>query len=133
MFQPLGPLVFQGQVTDEQLRVIHSDYPPDHYVVFESEGDAKGATKVFLRRETPDKDVMDLAKQIVGIERDWRHHLVELSGRKLQCILHRLLLLILLCTGRRIADRSHNQRDRRCDGNQAANRRNDRLGIDGQV
>lgn len=67
MFQPLGPLVFQGQVTDEQLRVIHSDYPPDHYVVFESEGDAKGATKVFLRRETPDKDVMDLAKQIVTI------------------------------------------------------------------
>lgn len=97
MFQPLGPLVFEGTVNAEKLRLIHNDYPPDRYVVFESPADdkgaadkgaadkgaadkgaadkgaadksapEKGATKVYLRRETPDKDIMDLAKQIVTI------------------------------------------------------------------
>ena len=70
LFDPMGPLVAKATLPADQLDGFLKPYQSDQYVVFKSEGedkDSKISAKIYLRREAPQKDVVDLAKQIVTI------------------------------------------------------------------
>lgn len=70
LFDPMGPLVAKTSLPADQLDGFLKPYQNDQYIVFKAEGeekDNKVSARVYLRREAPQKDVIDIAKQIVTI------------------------------------------------------------------
>ena len=70
LFDPMGPLVAKTSLPADQLDGFLKPYQSDQYIVFKAEGDDKDnkvSARVYLRREAPQKDVVDIAKQIVTI------------------------------------------------------------------
>ena len=70
LFDPMGPLVAKTSLPADQLDGFLKPYQSDQYIVFKAEGedkDNKVSARVYLRREAPQKDVVDIAKQIVTI------------------------------------------------------------------
>jgi hypothetical protein len=70
LFDPMGPLVAKTSLPADQLDGFLKPYQSDQYIVVKAEGedkDNKVSARVYLRREAPQKDVIDLAKQIVTI------------------------------------------------------------------
>jgi len=68
LFDPMGPLVAKASLPADQLDGFLKPYQSDQYIVVKAEGeDNKVSARVYLRREAPQKDVIDLAKQIVTI------------------------------------------------------------------
>src|SRR5579863_7401098 len=71
LFDPLGPLVYATQVAksgDAEQKAL-TPYSDKQYVIFKTDND-KGdqeAIKVYLRREAPTDQVMDIAKQIITV------------------------------------------------------------------
>jgi hypothetical protein len=68
LFDPMGPEVAKDQGATTDVEAFLKPYENDHYIIVESQPDAKtSAATVYLRREAPEKDVVDIAKQIVTI------------------------------------------------------------------
>jgi hypothetical protein len=68
LFDPMGPQVAKDQGATADVEAFLKPYENDHYIIVETQPDAKTASAgVYLRREAPEKDVVDIAKQIVTI------------------------------------------------------------------
>jgi hypothetical protein len=68
LFDPMGPQVAKEQGATADVEAFLKPYENDHYIIVEAQPDAKTASaSVYLRREAPEKDVVDIAKQIVTI------------------------------------------------------------------
>jgi hypothetical protein len=68
LFDPMGPEVAKDQGATADVEAFLKPYENDHYIIVETQPDAKtSAATVYLRREAPEKDVVDIAKQIVTI------------------------------------------------------------------
>jgi hypothetical protein len=68
LFDPMGPEVAKDQGATTDVEAFLKPYGNDHYIIVETQPDAKtSAATVYLRREAPEKDVVDIAKQIVTI------------------------------------------------------------------
>src|SRR6201999_1941312 len=69
MFDPMGAQVAKASLPADQLDGFLKSYQNDQYIIVKAEGEDKDkvSARVYLRREAPQKDVVDLAKQIVTI------------------------------------------------------------------
>jgi hypothetical protein len=68
LFDPMGPEVAKDQGATSDVEAFLKPYENDRYIIVETQPDAKSsAASVYLRREAPEKDVVDIAKQIVTI------------------------------------------------------------------
>jgi hypothetical protein len=70
LFDPTGPLVAKDVAAPADVDEFLKPYQSDQYIIFKSAGpdkDSKSTAAVYLRREAPQKEVVDLAKQIVTI------------------------------------------------------------------
>ncbi|MBV8443982.1 MAG: hypothetical protein JO312_26075 [Hyphomicrobiales bacterium] len=68
LFDPMGPEVAKDQGATADVETFLKPYENDRYIIVETQPDAKtSAASVYLRREAPEKDVVDIAKQIVTI------------------------------------------------------------------
>ena len=68
LFDPMGTQVAKDQGATADVETFLKPYENDRYIIVETQPDAKTTSAtVFLRREAPEKDVVDIAKQIVTI------------------------------------------------------------------
>jgi hypothetical protein len=68
LFDPMGPQVAKDSGSLDDVTKFLTPYQSDRYIILESQPDSKTASAtVYLKREAPEKDVVDIAKQIVTI------------------------------------------------------------------
>ncbi len=68
LFDPMGPEVAKDQGATADVEAFLKPYDNDRYIIVQTQPDPKtSAVSVYLRREAPEKDVVDIAKQIVTI------------------------------------------------------------------
>jgi hypothetical protein len=68
LFDPMGPQVAKDAGSPDDVAKFLTPYQSDRYIIVESQPDGKTASaSVYLKREAPEKDVVDIAKQIVTI------------------------------------------------------------------
>jgi hypothetical protein len=68
LFDPMGPQVAKDVGPTADVDAFLKPYENDKYIIVETQPDPKtSSVSVYLRREAPEKDVVDIAKQIVTI------------------------------------------------------------------
>ncbi len=68
LFDPMGPQVAKDVGAAADVEAFLQPYENDRYIIVQTQPNAKtSSATVFLRREAPEKDVVDIAKQIVTI------------------------------------------------------------------